>query len=68
MKRTINPFTKNLDGFIDNTYQNIHVRSNGYIVSEDRHSHGYNMVKFSSSAYIVQENKTIDGGIIVSGE
>ena len=52
-----------LDGFVNNTAQNIQVGSICTINPDNRHSHGYYMVRFSYLPYTLQENKTIDGQV-----
>ena len=49
-----------LDSLANNTAQTIQVGSIGSIDADDKHSHGYYMVGFSSSTYTLQEDKTVD--------
>ena len=57
-----------LDGFVKNTAQTIKVGSTGAVDSDDKNSYRYYIDEFSSSPYILQENKTIYGRFIESGE
>ena len=54
--------------FVNKIDQNITVGSIGAIYAEGKHSHGYYMVEFLFSLYTLQENKTIYGKMIYSGE
>ena len=55
-------------GFVNNTAQYIKVGSIGAIGDYNRHSHGCYIFEFSSSPYILQNNKTNDGKFVESGE
>ena len=68
MKRNINQLNISLYGFVNNTSQTIQVGSVGYLDADNRNSHGYYIVQFLSLPYNHQENKTIDGKVIESGE
>ena len=57
-----------LYGVFNNTARTIQVGSIGAIYTDNRHSHGYYMVEFTSFPYTLQENKTIDGQIINASE
>ena len=49
------------EAFVNNTSQTIKVRSIGDIGYDNKHSHGYYMVEFSSSPYTFQEHKPLMG-------
>ena len=53
-----------LNDFVNNPAQTIKVGSIGAIYADNKHSHGYYMVEFSSSPYTLKENKNIDGQVI----
>ena len=57
-----------LCGSINNVAQTIQIESIGTIDTDSRKYHGYSMVEFSSSPYTLQENKTIDGQVMESGQ
>ena len=55
-----------LYGVLNNTARTIQVGSIGAIDADNRHSHGYYMVEFTSFPYTLKENKNMYGKLIES--
>ena len=55
-----------LYGVLNNTARTIQVVSIGAIDADNRHSHGYYMVEFTSFPYTLKENKNMYGKLIES--
>ena len=56
-----------LDGISDNTALLVEPGKHGAINKTDTATNGFYVIMFTSEAYIIQDNTTIDGKIITAG-